>query len=667
MAGRGTARAVAVGSLGLSIACYGLTVVGAGFVSGVTPPTAADLVWFTGFLAFPLVGAVIAVHRPANRVGWLFLAVGVLQFGAAVLDGLAQHTLTTCPGCPMGPVLVLAQNALFAVAWVCATTYPLLLFPDGRPPSPRWAWIRPATTVALVVVVASVVVTPGRVIEDDAAANPFGVPALAGLAPLITNVTLFALLALTLAAMASFIVRWRRAGGVDRRRLAWLALAALIFIGTTLTGLLVDRWTAPWVGALLESVGIAALPVATGMAVLRANLFDIATVLDRTLTYTALSAIVVVTYLGCLAVTSALLDPAGSRGSSLVATAVVAVSLNPVKDRLMSGIDRLLFGDRDRPYEVVTRLAERLSRTEALEELLQTVTETLTTMLRVPYARVVPGDLVDPPADAHPFPLVSNGRQEGILLVGRRGGDTPFEARELDLLGDLAGQIAVAVRAARLEEDLRESRERIVRAREEERRRLRRDLHDGLGPLLAAASLQVDVLAERVAADPTAHPLATKIKSVIGQSVSDVREIVHGLRPPSLDDLGLPGVVREHAAALRATGLDVDVDCDHDLRVTSAAVEVAAYRIVTEAMTNVARHARATTCRVRMALRDGLLRLEVADDGCGLVVPHRDGVGLSSMRERADELGGTFVVEPRSGGGTSVRAELPVPVAAGRS
>ncbi|WNM39817.1 histidine kinase [Micromonospora halotolerans] len=333
--------------------------------------------------------------------------------------------------------------------------------------------------------------------------------------------------------------------------------------------------------------------------------------------------------------------------------------------RTMSGIDRLLFGDRDRPYEVVTGLAERLSRTEALDELLHTVTETLTTMLRVPYARVVPDEPADPPTDAHAFPLVSNGRQEGILLVGRRSGGTPFEPRELDLLADLAGQIAVAVRAARLEEDLRESRERIVR--EEERRRLRRDLHDGLGPLLAAASLQVDVLAERVAEDPAAQPLAAKIKSVIGQSVSDVREIVHGLRPPSLDDLGLLGVVREHAAALRATGLAVEVDCGDDLRVTSAAVEVAAYRIVTEAMTNVARHARATTCRVRMGLRDGWLRLEITDDGCGLVVPHRDGVGLSSMRERADELGGTFTIEPPPGGGTSVRAELPVPVVAGRS
>ncbi|SCF26057.1 Histidine kinase-, DNA gyrase B-, and HSP90-like ATPase [Micromonospora viridifaciens] len=661
MTGLRPSRVVAVAGLVLSVVCYAVTVVGAGFVAGVTPPAAADIVWFTGFLAFPLVGAVIAAHRPANRVGWLFLAVGVLQFGAAILDGLAQHALLTCPGCAAGPLLVLAQNALFAVAWVCATTYPLLLFPDGDPPTPRWRWVLHATTGALVLLVASVVLTPGRVVEDDPADNPFGVPALSSIAPLVTTGTLFALLGLTLVAMTSFIVRWRRAGGVDRRRLAWLALAALVFIGTTLAGLLVDRWTPSWVGALLEGIGIAALPVAVGMAILRAGLFDIASALDHTLTWTALSAIVVVTYLGSLAATSAVLAPEGSRGASLVVTAVVAVSLNPVKDRLLRGIDRVLFGDRDRPYQVITGLAERLSRTVALEELLHIVTETLTTMLRVPYARVVLDADVDPPPGALAFPLVSNGRQEGTLLVGQRGGRARFEARERDLLADVAGQIAVAVRATRLEEDLRESRERIVRAREEERRRMRRDLHDGLGPLLAAASLQIDVLADRVADDPGAHPLTTKIKSVISQSVTDVRQIVHGLRPPSLDDLGLPGVVREHAAALCAAGLDVEVDCPDDLGITSAAVEVAAYRIVTEAMTNVVRHAGAARCRVVLAVEGGWLRLDVTDDGRGLSVPHRDGVGLASMRARADELGGTVTIEPGADGGTRVSALLPVP------
>ncbi|WP_181448658.1 hypothetical protein [Nonomuraea aridisoli] len=247
--------------------------------------SAAGRVWFAGFLAFPLVGALIVWHRPDNRVGRLFLAVGVLQYGAAVTDGLAQHSVAT--GSPAGPLLVLAQNALFALAWVCATTYPLLLYPDGRLPTPRWRWAAHATTAAVAVLIASVVVTPGRNSEDDRAGNPLGVPGLETIAPAVTSGTLFLLLGLTMVGMASIVVRWRRAAGPDRERLAWLALAAVVFLVTTVAGLATDAWTPDWAGAALEAVGVAALPVATGVAVLRADLFDIAAVLDRAIVYSA--------------------------------------------------------------------------------------------------------------------------------------------------------------------------------------------------------------------------------------------------------------------------------------------------------------------------------------------------------------------------------------------
>ncbi|MEN3540235.1 ATP-binding protein [Microbispora sp. ZYX-F-249] len=652
-------RPAAGGLLGASAVLFAATAWGAAFVTGVTAPAASDIVWFAGFLAFPLVGALIAWHRPGNPVGWFFLAVGVLQFGAAVVDGLAQHAVATDPASVLGPLLVLVQNALFAVAWVTATTYPLLLYPDGRPPTPRWRWALHATTAALVVLIASIAVTPGRISEDDPAVNPLGVPRLGPVAPAVTTGMLVVLLGLTLTATASIIVRWSRADGAGRERLAWLALAAVVVIAGIVAQPLTDAWTPDWFGAILESLTVAAMPVATGVAILRTDLFDIAAVLDRAIVYAALTAIVVVTYLACLAVTSTILAPDPSRGSALLATAVVAVSLSPVKERLLRGVDRLLFGDRGHPYEVLTGLAERLSRIDVLEELLRTVTETLTTMLRLPQARVVTGRDVPAPPGMLAFPLVAHGRQEGTLLVGRRSGQSRFDAREQELLADLAGQIAVAIRAARLSEDLRESRERIVRAREEERLRVRRDLHDGLGPLLAAASLQIDVLADRVGDADTAH-LVAKIKALISRSVTDVRQVVHGLRPPALDDLGLAGVVREHAAALRAAGLRVEVRCPGDLAVPSAAVEVAAYRIVTEAMTNVVRHAGAASCTVTLMPEDPWLRVEVADDGIGVASPHRDGVGLASMRERADELGGTLTIGPGPGGGTRVTALLPL-------
>ncbi|GAA4560756.1 sensor histidine kinase [Planotetraspora kaengkrachanensis] len=660
MVGTRPSRLGAAGLLGVSVVLFAVTAFGAGLLSAVDAPTAADIIWFAGFLAFPLVGGLIAWHRPENRVGWLFLAVGVLQYGAAVLDGLSQHMVATHPGSVVGPLLVLVQNALFALGWVCATAYPLLLYPDGRLPTPRWRWALHGTTAALAVLIASVVVTPGRIFEDDPAQNPLGVAALEAVAPAVTAVMLFALLGLTVIGMASIIVRWRRAGGVERRRLAWLALAAVVFIVSTVVGLATDAWTPEWVGSTLEGVGVAALPAATGVAVLRADLFDITVVLDRAIVYSVLTGLVITAYLGCFAATSTLLAPGPSRSASLLATAVVSVSLSPVKDRLMRVVDRLLFGDRSRPYQVLTALAERLARTDALEELLRTVTDALSTMLRLPHAQVVVGADVAAAPNLLAFPLISHGRQEGTLLVGRRSGQSRFDARELDLLADLAGQIAVAVRAARLAEDLRESRERIVRAREEERLRIRRDLHDGLGPLLAAASLQVDVLSDR-SADAEASRLIAKIKALISQSVTDVRQVVHGLRPPSLDDLGLVGVVREHATSLRGAGLRVLVDCPDDLAVHSAAVEVAAYRIVTEAMTNVVRHADAGLCTVTLNLDEHRLRVEITDDGTGLGYPHRDGVGLASMRERADELGGSVTIEPGRGGGTRVVALLPVP------
>jgi signal transduction histidine kinase len=232
------------------------------------------------------------------------------------------------------------------------------------------------------------------------------------------------------------------------------------------------------------------------------------------------------------------------------------------------------------------------------------------------------------------------------------------------LLADLARQVAVESRGMRLAGDLQESRERIVRAREEERLRVRRDLHDGVGPTLAAASLQVDALRERWKTDdPKVAALLAQVKSEVSQCVLDIRRVIDGLRPPALDDLGLAGVVREHAASLTAAGLLVDVDCPQELEISSAAVEVAAYRIVTEAMTNVVRHAGAAHCVVCLEHADGLLRVDVADDGIGLGEAHRDGIGLSSMRERAAELGGSIAVDSLIGPGTGTRitAILPVP------
>jgi signal transduction histidine kinase len=222
--------------------------------------------------------------------------------------------------------------------------------------------------------------------------------------------------------------------------------------------------------------------------------------------------------------------------------------------------------------------------------------------------------------------------------------------------------------ALRLSADLQRSRERLVEAREEERRRLRRDLHDGLGPQLSSQALTIDAVRKLMRRDPdAAEELLLDLKADAQAAVTDIRRLVYGLRPPALDDLGFLGALRETAEELGAKGLSVSVEAPEKLPPLSAAVEVAAYRIAQEALTNVVRHAAADACTVSLAIDEGsVLCLEVRDDGRGIPglrenSPARAGVGLTSMRERATELGGSLVVEPLPEGGTSVRARLPLP------
>lgn len=655
-------RSAAASVLIVTAAVFALTVA-ASWLPGVEGDSGlSDLIWFCSFLTFPLVGFLILWHRADNLVGWIFLAVGLFQVAAGLAGAVSELALSREPGSVNGALFLVLNNVCFAVAWVLATTFPLLLYPDGRLPSRRWRWVVYATTAGLVVAVVAMLVKPGRIESDNPVVNPLGIAALRGLPERVLDLTVIVLLGVSLIGLVSLVVRWRRGSADDRRQLAWLALAAVLMVVVTVAGFVASPWTPDWVGTVEEAFTVAALPVATGVAVLRSRLFDVQSVLDRALVYVVLTGIVVATYAAAVAIATSLMGSDAGRGASLLAAAVVAVSLSPVKERLHRGIERFLYGDRSRPYAVLSGLAAKLGSTSGSDDLLTTVTASIAESLRVPYVKVAMGKEVPVPDGAVAIPLVSHGRSEGLLLVGQRSGGRDFDAREMKLLTDLASQVAVEARGMRLAVDLQESRESIVRAREEERLRVRRDLHDGVGPTLAAAGLQVDALRDKWQVnDPTVAALLGQIKSEISQCVLDIRRVVDGLRPPALDDLGLAGVVREHAASLTAAGLSVEVDCPPDLEVASAAVEVAAYRIVTEAMTNVVRHAAAAHCAVSLECAGGWLRLDVSDDGIGLMDSHRDGIGLSSMRERAAELGGSVAVEGRSGSGTRVTANLPVP------
>jgi signal transduction histidine kinase len=260
--------------------------------------------------------------------------------------------------------------------------------------------------------------------------------------------------------------------------------------------------------------------------------------------------------------------------------------------------------------------------------------------------------------------LIYQGETVGYIVLAPRAPGESFSPADRRLLDDLAREAGVAVHAVRLTMDLQHSRERLVTAREEERRRLRRDLHDGLGPTLASLAQRLDTAGILVPRDPDAAvALLGDLKVQVKATITDIRRLVYALRPPALDELGLVSAIGEHAAYYNeSNSLRISLEAPERLPPLPAAVEVAAYRIVLEALTNVARHAHAQTCRIRLDITEApALCLEITDDGGGLPTGYRAGVGLTAMRERAVELGGECRIEPGPTRGTRVWARLPLP------
>jgi signal transduction histidine kinase len=417
------------------------------------------------------------------------------------------------------------------------------------------------------------------------------------------------------------------------------------------------------------------------------------TLLGELAVHVALAGCVVATYVLTVTLAGFVVPPRASFAVSLLAAGVVAVLVQPLRARLRAAVDRLLYGQRDDPYAIVSQLGQRLQATVAPEAALAAVVETVASALRLPFCaieltagnRVIASASVGQPVgEMERLALVHRGESVGALVLAPRSRLELLGPADRRLLEVLARQVAVAAHAARLTTDLQTSRERLVIAREEERRRLRRDLHDGLGPLLAAMTLRLDAAANLVPRDgAAADEVLAGLVDDVRQVRLDIRRLVDDLRPPALDDLGLVGAIRDGVARTadvaapdggpgpgrpdepgRPPGPVVSLDLPEELPDLPAAVEVAAYRIALEAVTNVVRHAAARVCRVRLALVEEpapALVLTVEDDGRGLPPDLRAGVGLVSMRERATELGGRCAIEPGPAGGTWVEARLPLP------
>ena len=492
----------------------------------------------------------------------------------------------------------------------------------------------------------------------------------------------------------SQVYRYRRtSNAVQRQQIKWVvfgisvAFAGFLGINIALAASGAEAPKSP--GALaayligysfISYLIVLLIPVTIGIAVLRHHLFDIDVVINRTLVYGALTVSVVGLYVLVVGGLGMLLQTRENFIVSLLAAGLVAVLFAPLRNRLQRGVNHLLYGERDEPYTVLSHLGHRLETTLAPDTALRAIVQTVVQALKLPHAAitlyqggesVVAAEYGTPVGESVILPLAYQRDLVGQLILTPRSPGEEFTPSDRRLLDDLARQAGVVVHTLRLTADLQRSRERLVSSREEERRRLRRDLHDGLGPQLAAQTLKVGSARSLYPRDPAAADgLLAELEADMEAALADVRRLVYDLRPPALDELGLAGAIREAAAqygAARMTEspdyarrLDISVDAPERSRSLPAAVEVAAYRVAQEALTNVVRHAEARNCIIRLSF-DGALELEVTDDGVGLPEDRHAGVGLTSMRERAVELGGTCIIEPMQGGGTRVLARLPLP------
>jgi len=611
--------------------------------------------------AVAVVGAVITLAVPGNRVGWLLLAAAAVMGAGAALTQAGIQGVVTAPGSVPGAAYLAAIGpGLQAAGMLIAVVAVPVIFPDGRLPGPRWRWLAWCTAAAVTFLFLGNVLSPHA--QQDRLAHwqsPLGLPGRYGhIADTLSAAGVLLAAAAAAGAVAGLITRWRRGGPLVRQQLLLLALAAcppaLLLVAVILTGS-VPGWL---FGAVLLP-----LPVAIAIAILSHGLYDLRRAAHHTLLWLTMSGTVVGIY-AVVVITAATLTP-GHRSwwPSALAAAIAALLLIPLRETLQRAVTRVVYGRWHEPYEVLADLGERLEAAADIDRLLDAAVTELTTGLdlRDVSVRSLDGTSVAgaTTGTGTTIALQAYGTTVGCLTY--QPPDRQLSAAEQRLLRDLARQLGGALHARLLREDLQRARERLVLAREEERRRLRRDLHDGIGPALAGLTLKTETARALLppgtdGASRQLHDLSEEIR----RTVVDVRRLVEGLRPPALDELGLAGACAQAAGRLTSgADLAVSVHASGDLPALPAAVEVAAYRIVVEAVTNTVRHASARHCDVSLIFAPAGLAVTITDDGTGLPTPGDHGNGLAIMRERAEELGGTATVTGVSPG-VMVAARLPV-------
>ncbi|WP_084781131.1 sensor histidine kinase [Planobispora rosea] len=642
-------------AVGISIGCCVATIIVHGWLERQGAVTMLPVVDFVLATAWPLIGVLVVGRQPRNPVGWLLVAPSLL--GPYALMGhyaAASALVTPLPG---------AAFSAWVAMWGFAVHFyvvPLLLlvFPDGRLPSRRWRPVAIGIIVIATITTIAAMLRPGSADVAIQVVNPIGVNWPSWMNPIGFVGSSLTIGLGTLLAVASIVVRTRRAVGMERIQLQWLMLSGIVAaLGVVAALLTRSNWIANEISIM---VVLLAPVVGIGGAMLRHRLFDVTLVLNRTLVSLVLAAVGVGLYAAVVFGVEAI---APNSPLGVVTVAAVALLAAFGRDAVQAGVDRLLFGLRHDPYAVVSRVGRHVASAAEPVEALQRLVDAVRSNLRLPYAAFTSAAVTvtsgTPAAGWHTVAASALGQPVGELHICRRRTGERLSAKEQAAIEEVAARAGTLAYAAGLIADIAASRTRIVIAREEERRRLRADLHDGLGPTLAGLTHQMDALARRLRTDGNGElaERAQRLGERLRCTVVEVRTMAHGLQPPVLDQLGLVAALQELVAGYEMPCCTVRVDSD--LGALPAALEVSAYAIAAEAVTNAVRHSAAAQVELHLTADECLLTVEVRDDGCGLPARPKAGVGLRSMGERAAELGGRLDILPAPGGGTIIRAILP--------
>ncbi|MFL5768294.1 MAG: histidine kinase [Actinomycetota bacterium] len=640
-------------------------------------------------------GSLIVTRQQANRMGWLFFALALSAELWIISGAYASEALLRHPGqLPFGPT----------AAWVWNWSLPLLLlmfiplfllFPTGHAVSPRWRWVTWTWVAVTVVSVLGWAASPKAILVGDEGlgVRVYGPIRLGSWTETVTSVAGFLGFGVAIAAMASLIVRYRRAGADERQQIRWIRFVGFAFFAAFIINVVAIITVLHVAGShasdvtgsvlffLVAGILIIGLPAAAGIAILKYRLYDLDVVIKKTLVFGALVAFIALVYAAIVGGIGALIGSHSNTLLSFAAATVLALAFQPVRARAQHFADRLVYGKRATPYEVLAEFSDRMSETYATEDVLPRMAEILRDGTGASSARVwlhvgrelrpvaasgdareaspvaMAGDSLPVIQGEHAVEVRHQGELLGALSVGMPPSD-PMNPAKDKLVRDLAAQAGLVLRNVRLISELRASRQRLLAAQDEERRKLERNLHDGAQQQLVALAVKLR-LAEQLAARDAekTKEMLSALQTDTQDALENLRDLARGIYPPLLADKGLGAALEGQA---RKASIPVDISTDGSGRYPQD-TEAAVYFCCLEALQNVQKYANATTAIVRLSQTDGSLTFEVQDDGDGFDANSTGyGTGLQGMADRLDAIGGTLEVRSRPGEGTTIVGSVPV-------